>query len=232
MTRFVERVFVWAGGALFVASLAIAAWWYAVGPGHLYRETMTGSPEAAVVADVVLFSVFALHHSVFARAGVKAWLSRTVPDRLLRSIYVWAASLLLIGVCVMWQPIGGVIYRAPVPLAVALALVQLSGVGLIWSAVRAIDPLELAGIRPAREGAALQTSGPYKVVRHPLYLGWILVVCGSPTMTGDRLFFALISSAYLVIAIPREERALEAAFGPAYAAYRARVRRRLVPGVY
>ena len=102
---------------------------------------------------------------------------------------------------------------------------------MIARSVGAIDPLELAGIRAATP-AGPQTRGPYGVVRHPLYLGWMLIAFGPAQLTGDRLAFAAMTSLYLVMAIPWEERALERAFGAQYATYKQRVRWRLVPYVF
>ncbi len=231
MTQF-ERAFVWTGGALFVASLATLAWWFTwpLGSAGWARG---GRPDlAALGTDAIVFSVFALHHSLFARAPVKTWLARVVPDRLLRSVYVWVASVLLIIVCVAWRPIGGMIYRASDWLASPLVSVQIAGAWLIAESVRAIDPLELAGIRGSSGPGALQVAGPYDLVRHPLYLGWMFIVFGAAHMTADRLAFAVISSLYLVVAIPWEERSLEQTFGPSYARYRQQVRWRVIPGVY
>jgi hypothetical protein len=146
MTTF-ERLFVWTGGALFVASLATVAWWFTwpLGAAELGRTGQISLP--ALGADALVFSVFAFHHSLFARARVKIALASVVPDRLQRSVFVWIASLLLIGVTVAWRPIGGVIYLAPEWIAAALLSVQLAGAWLIVESVRAIDALELAGIR-------------------------------------------------------------------------------------
>ena len=187
---------------------------------------------AAIAIDAVLFTAFAAHHSVFARDPVKRWLTRVVPERLLRSVYVWLASLLLIGVCAAWQPVGGEIYRVRGWQALALAAVQVAGVLIIASAVRAIDALELAGIRPHTAADSLQFRGPYRWVRHPLYLGWLLATFGPAHMTGDRLVFAGISLFYLVIAVPFEERSLIGTFGEPYLRYRELVRWRIVPYVY
>ena len=232
MTKFSERAFVWTGGALFVASLATLAWWYTWPLGNA-ELAAGGRPDlAALGADAIIFSVFALHHSLFARAPIKTWLARLVPDHLLRSVYVWIASLLLIAVCRAWRPIGGPLYRAAEWIAAPLVSVQLGGIWLIWESVRAIDALELAGIRRGGGPAELQVKGPYDLVRHPLYLGWVLLVFGAAHMTADRLAFAVISSLYLIVAIPWEERSLEQTFGPAYARYKSQVRWRVIPGVY
>jgi protein-S-isoprenylcysteine O-methyltransferase Ste14 len=223
-----ERAFVWTGGAIFVASLAVGAWSYGVPWGrHLPFSGAEG-----LVVDLALFSVFALHHSVFARPSVKTRLTAIVPERLLRSFYVWIASVLFMAVMLGWREVGGVLYTSPGWVALVHAAIQLAGIWLIAGAVRAIDPLELAGIRLESPAADLQTGGPYRIVRHPLYLGWMLVVFGTATMTGDRLAFAAISSAYLFIAVPWEERGLERTFGVKYARYKKRVRWRIVPFVY
>ena len=101
-----DRLFVWAGGVLFVGSLTMCAYSY------LVRWAVPHDSEwAALGFDAIVFSVFALHHSLFARTRVKDRLGRLLPERLLRSVYVWIASLLLIAVCLLWQPIGGVAYQ-------------------------------------------------------------------------------------------------------------------------
>jgi protein-S-isoprenylcysteine O-methyltransferase Ste14 len=106
------------------------------------------------------------------------------------------------------------------------------GIGIIARAVRAIDGLELAGIRPHVATDVLQIGGPYRWVRHPLYLGWFFATFGAAHMTGDRAIFAGIAAVYLVIAVPFEERALERAFPAAYERYCRQVRWRIVPYVY
>jgi protein-S-isoprenylcysteine O-methyltransferase Ste14 len=222
-----ERVFVWAGGAMFVTSLAICAGWYLFVLGR--SAPWTGWQPVAV--DAVLFSVFALHHSLLAREPVKRSLA-AIPRRLLRSVYVWSASLLLALVCGLWQTIGCDLYAASGARSVAHAAVQLAGLWLIVRSVARIDPLELAGIRIATRVSSLQIGGPYRLVRHPLYLGWIIVVFGAAHMTGDRLAFAAISALYLVMAVPWEERSLLQSFGEDYARYQQRVRWRILPYVY
>ncbi len=222
-----ERVFQWTGGALFAGALAFLAYSFVI-----VWSRAAASSARAIPIDAILFSLFAAHHSVFARDGVKVVLARLVPDRLLRSVYVWVASLLLIAVCAAWQPIGGEVYHVHGWLAVAHAAVQIAGVLIVASAVRTIDALDLAGIRPHPGGETLQIAGPYRWVRHPLYLGWLLATFGPAHMTGDRLFFAGISAFYLILAIPLEERSLGASLGPGYASYRKQVRWRIVPYVY
>lgn len=225
----VGRAVVWAGGMAFVASLAFCGYRFIVSwSGD--RATGIFSPRAALF-NGVLFALFALHHSVFARERVKAALARRIPERLIRSVYVWTASVLLIVILVLWQPVGGTVYRFTGWQAFAHALVQVLGLWLIARSLGAIDALELAGIRRS-DGGRLKVSGPYRLVRHPLYLGWVLIVSGAATMTGDRLFFAAVTSTYLIAAVPWEERSLERTFGEEYARYRRQVRWRIIPYVY
>ena len=282
-----ERAFVWLGGILFVLSLACCAYSYLV----LWSTLRGPFAYSASVFDTVLVSVFATHHSVFARERVKRWLADTIPERLLRSVYVWTASVLLILVCVLWQPIGGSLYRVTGWHAIVFATIQLVGMWFIARSVSVINALDLAGIRRTRltpeaqglsraialrrfdvlrvvpsqvEGrqaqgvlslsnhaglkacattigtagsrqvgaTGLQVTGPYRLVRHPVYLGWILAVFGPAHMTGDRLAFAAITTIYLMIAIPLEERSLVGAFGDQYELYKRRVKWRVVPYIY
>ena len=229
MTRF-ERVFVWLGGALFAASIATVAYYFQVRWSN--AAGLFHARWRSLAADALLFGVFAAHHSLFARERLKRRLTAVVPERLLRSVYVWMASALLLLVCVMWQPVGGDLYWVTGWRAPGHACVQLAGVWLIAYSLRTIDPLELAGIRGASRPDALQISGPYRWVRHPLYLGWLFAAFGAAHMTGDRLAFATISSMYLFVAVPWEERSLVRTFGEQYEGYKRRVRWRIVPYVY
>ena len=223
-----ERAFAWAGGGLFAGSLVFAAWSYVLAFGQ--PASWTGW--APVLVDTALLTAFAFHHSLFAREPVKRAIARICPERLLRSAYVWIASLLFAGVCLFWRTIGGTAYDLVSWPRVLLFGVQVVGVGFAIQAARAIDPLELAGIRTRAGTGTLEHRGPYALVRHPLYLGWVLMVGAAPHMTGDRLVFALVTIAYLLVAITWEERSLESNFGEAYRRYQARVRWRIVPFLY
>jgi methanethiol S-methyltransferase len=230
------RVAAWGGGAAFVASLGYFLYAYLVRFG---RAVPDGPWLPATALNVTLFTAFALHHSAFARTPLKAWLRRTVDPRLERTVYVWISSLLFLAVCWLWRPVPGELYHLAGPgwwLAVAL---QGAGVLLTHLGSGALDALQLAGIRqlhaPADaqdRPAALVTSGVYRLVRHPLYFGWALLVFGAPHMTLTRFTFAVISTLYLMLAIPWEERSLRDTFGPAYADYQRRVRWRMLPFLY
>jgi methanethiol S-methyltransferase len=259
------RAATWAGAGLFLVSLLYFAWFYLV----LLGQPATVPPDrvpGALAVNIALFSAFALHHSIFARTGVKALVTRLLPHSLERAAYVWVASLLLIAVCLLWQPLPGIAWQATGAFRWALNAVQIAGVVLTLRSASRIDIWELAGVKPVdsavsqtpssfslgsgeppRSGQAgdsssvstapsasspLEVGGPYRWLRHPIYLGWVLFVFGSPTMTAGRLLFAGISTLYLVVAIPFEERGLQAEFGQAYRDYQRRVRWRLLPGVW
>ena len=225
------KLIAWLGGTIFVTSLALTAWWYFIQLGQ--PRPFAGWNALAV--DALLVTIFAAHHSLFARDRVKRALTFISPP-LTRSSYVWIASNLLIVVVMLWQPVGGLVYDVSGRYAFGHAMLQATGVFLIARAVQGLDPLELAGIRQASGVPAklepLQVGGPYRIVRHPLYLGWMLALFGAARMTGDRLAFAALTSAYLVIAIPWEERSMRQSFGQDYERYASRVRWRVLPFVY
>jgi protein-S-isoprenylcysteine O-methyltransferase Ste14 len=225
--------FAWLGGMAFVASLAYLVYFYGI---------VLGSPEgdpqrvlSNTLINTALFAVFALHHSLLARTGAKQRLRRIVPATVERTMYVWVASGLLLAVCLLWQPLPGVVYQAGGLGRLALYGLQTLGAFVTIRAAGLIDPLELAGIRqaiaqPSRD--VLKIVGPFRLVRHPIYFGWMLMVFAAPTMTFNRLLFATISSAYLILAIPWEERSLVAAHGDQYRAYQRRVRWHVIPGIW
>jgi methanethiol S-methyltransferase len=216
------------GLVVFLASLALFAWWWL-----RVASRASGSPRtAAAVADILLFSAFTLHHSVMARPAPQRWLSAVVPHALMRTVYVWTASLLFGVVCLAWQPVGGAAWNLSGTPAVVLRLLQAAGVVVLVAAIRRIRVAELAGLTPADPNEELQRGGPYGVVRHPIYLGCVLIFCTEPHMTMDRLLFAALSTAYLVVAVPYEEAGLLRQFGAEYRDYRAAVRWRILPFVY
>lgn len=222
----------------------LGAFTYAIGfVGNLVvPRAIDGAPTApfgtALVIDLVLLTVFAVQHSVMARPAFKRVLTRVVPPVVERSTFVLAASAALGLLYWQWQPLGGVVWSVESP-AVRTALHVLSACGWLTVLVTTflIDHFELFGLaqvwahfrgrRPAP--APFVTPGPYLVVRHPLYLGFIVAFWAAPTMTVTHALFALMTTAYILVAIQLEERDLQAVH-PEYAAYRRRVPM-LVPGV-
>jgi len=226
-----------AGGGVFLAALgtfaACYAWVYGADAGPWTRATAV----PAVAIDLALFSVFALHHSVFARTGLKDWVATFIEPCMERSTYVWIASVLFLAVLFLWQPVGGLLWRVDGPSRYVLLALQALGVLITIRASGQIDPLDLAGIRQAfgqrtTRPHGLSRRGLYGLVRHPIYLGWVLMVWPTPVMTGTRLVFAAVSTIYLVIAIPFEERSLVKTFGEEYRDYARQVRAKMIPFLY
>lgn len=229
--------FAWTGAVLFAASLG----WFFFSYFVRYGAAVAAGPVLRPVGiNVFLFTVFAAHHSGLARTGAKRWLQRRVTPALERALYTWVASLLFMLVCWFWQPVPGVLYSVPYPWAFACYAVQAAGILLTMGGAASVDALDLAGVRPAllaRHGlpaphVPLKTAGVYGFVRHPLYFAWALMVFGAPTMTGTRAVFALVSTLYLAVAIPWEERSLVQVFGSDYERYRGTVRWRMIPFLY
>lgn len=227
-----RTAFAWIGALLFAGSLASGALVYGI------RLGVPAPPSAplwpAVAINIALFTVFALHHSLLARTGAKAWVTRSVPADLERSVYVWVASALFIAVCWLWQPLPGIAWTFTGPLSWLMWLLVLAGASMTLRAASAIGVWELAGVRVPAPGrpVVFTTTGLFGVVRHPIYLAWILMVFAVHPMTNSRLLFAAISTAYLIVAIPLEEASLVEAFGDKYRAYQQQVRSRLLPGIW
>lgn len=225
-----------AGALLFAAALASGGYSYVVGFDAVAPAGSALWP--GVLYNVTLFSLFAMHHSLLARSGVKHWLHARVGPALERVLYVILASGLFLWCCLAWEPLPGVWYTLLEPWRWIGLAVQGAGVVVTVLAARAVDLRELAGLRTPRQATGapldrpLETHGVYGWVRHPMYLGWLLLVAGAPVMTATRGWFAVTSLAYLMVAIPFEERSLAAAFGPPYRAYQRTVRWRMLPGVY
>ena len=226
------RVFAWAGAALFAASLAYFLFSYTV----TFRETgpAPSAPRDAAI-DVALFSLFALHHSLFARTPLRAWVSRAASPHLERSTYVWVASLMLILVCAFWRPLPGIAWEAAGAGVWVLRAALAAGIWLTLRSAAMIDIWDLAGVRtrrPEGQEPAFRAEGPYGWVRHPIYSGWFLIVFSATPMTMTRLVFAVVSCAYVLVAIPLEERSLRATTGGRYEQYARQVKWKLLPGVY
>jgi protein-S-isoprenylcysteine O-methyltransferase Ste14 len=210
---------------------------YAVGfLGGFLTPTRLDGPRTAplgvtLATDLGLLALFALQHSGMARPGFKRWWTRFVPEAAERSTYVLLSGITLWLLLLLWEPLGGVIWEAQAWWGRA-AMYATFAAG--WAVVNAstffINHFDLFGLRQvwlAFRGRPytrlpFKTPAPYRLVRHPLYLGWLLVFWATPRMTASHLVFAAAMTAYILVAIRWEERDLTAAH-PEYAAYRQRV---------
>jgi len=199
------------------------------------RETSLGM---ALLINAGLLGVFAIQHSVMARPAFKRWWTRIIPQEAERSTYTLLSSVALIALFAFWEPIGGIVWNVESPISQVLIYCAYAfGWGLVLVSTFLINHFDLFGLRqvwlqlrgkpyqPLRFG----TPGPYKLVRHPLYLGWLFAFWATPTMTGTHLLFAFLTSAYIFVAIQLEERDLVDSLGDDYRRYRDRVPM-IIPG--
>lgn len=228
-----KRILIFIYGA---ASYAVffATFLYAIGfIGNFFvPKRIDGLPQLpvwqALLIDTALLALFAVQHSVMARPVFKRWLTRFIPASAERSTYVLASSLALIVLFAHWQPLGGSIWNITDDVAqVVLYSLYAFGWLLILAASFLINHFDLFGLRQVwlqlvnRPYTSLNFVVPmlYRVVRHPLYVGWLFVFWATPTMTATHLFFAVGTTLYILIAVRFEERDLVAVH-PEYAAYR------------
>jgi methanethiol S-methyltransferase len=186
----------------------------------------------AVAVNMVLLCAFAVQHSVMARPGFKRWWTRIVPPVIERSTYVLLASVVLLLMYWQWRTMPTLVWdvRQPVARAVLWALFWL-GWAIVLTSTFMINHFELFGLRqvylawrsrPYTE-LGFQTHLLYRLVRHPIMLGFIIAFWATPTMTAGHLLFAVGCTGYILLALQLEERDLMAAMGDQYGDYRRRV---------
>ncbi|MEO6004362.1 MAG: methanethiol S-methyltransferase [Opitutus sp.] len=233
---FLKRTAVLLYGAISYAFF-FATFLYAVGfvGGWLVPHSIDSAPTTtfvrALAIDSLLLAIFALQHSVMARPAFKRILTRFIPEAAERSTYVLMSSLALILVFVCWSPMGGVVWH--VDNLVAASLLQ-AVFAFGWLTVLVttflINHFDLFGLRQvwkyfgrkAYVPLKFVTPGPYKLVRHPLYLGWLFAFWCTPHLTVAHLTFAVLTTAYILVAIRLEERDLVSIHGEDYLKYRAK----------
>jgi methanethiol S-methyltransferase len=186
---------------------------------------------AALAVDLGLMAVFALQHSGMARPAFKRWWARFVPEAAERSTYVLLSSLALMLLFWSWQPVGGVVWSTGDTAGRAVLYAVFGGGWLVvLASTFQINHFDLFGLRQVwlyfrgRPYTRLRFTTPtlYRVVRHPLYVGWLLTFWATPRMTSAHLVFAAALTAYILAAIRWEERDLAEGHSE-YAAYRRRV---------
>ena len=195
-------------------------------------DGLSGSTVEALIINLALLTVFALQHSIMARKPFKRWWTQFVPAAVERSTSVLLSSLSLIGLFWLWRPIPAIVWNVGEPtLAMALTGLCLFGWALVFLSTFLINHFELFGQQQVIHNLAgrsaaepkFRTPFLYKLVRHPLYLGFIIAFWATPTMTVGHLLFAGVKTAYILVAIMLEERDLIDLFGDEYKRYRQRV---------
>jgi methanethiol S-methyltransferase len=234
MSRLATMVFAMIAYAIFFATFLYLIVF--VGDFSFARVTVDvgpmADPKVAALIDVVLIALFGIQHSVMARQGFKRRWTRIVPPQAERSVYVLAASAMLIILMLLWRPIDAIVWNISSPAVIDIIWV-LFWVG--WATVLVstflINHFELFGLQQAwfymrgRDAAPPKFHQPlfYKYVRHPLYLGFYLAFWAAPEMTVGHLLLAVGVSIYMLIAIRYEEHDLVGLFGKDYEDYRSNV---------
>ena len=229
-----NRILLFAYG-IFCYLIFLATFLYAIGfIGNFGVPTTLDGPASGPLAisiaiDAGLLMLFAVQHSLMARKWFKAWWTRIVPKPLERSTYVLFSSVALIAMFALWQPLGGVVWSVEDP-AGRLVLRGLFAFGwaLVLVSTFLINHFDLFGMRQVwlylmgRPYTTLRfgTPGPYRLVRHPLYVGWLFAFWMTPVMTFAHLLFSIATTAYILLAIQLEERDLVREHGESYEEYR------------
>jgi protein-S-isoprenylcysteine O-methyltransferase Ste14 len=227
MKRFAILVYGLVCYVIFLGTFLYAIW---------FVYTMDATPAGMVrsrtdrlLIDAGLLALFALQHSIMARQFFKKAWTRVIPAPAERSTYVLCASIALLLLIRFWQPLLGAIWTVSNSLGIQVLHVLFA---LGWVTVLLgtflIDHAELFGLKQVwcffhgKEFTGLQfaTPGPYKFVRHPIYVGFIVAFWSTPTMTTGHLFFAIMTTAYILVAIQLEERDLVSFHGEQYLNYR------------
>jgi protein-S-isoprenylcysteine O-methyltransferase Ste14 len=211
---------------------------YAIGfvTGVAVPKTIDAGPPGplgeSIVIDLLLMSLFAVQHSVMARPAFKRWWTQFVPAAIERSTFVLFASLTLILLFWQWRPIPGVVWEAADPrMVTAVTGLSFFGWFIVLLSTFLINHFELFGLHQVAINLAgrsmpkpqFKTPGLYKLIRHPIYLGFIIAFWAAAVMTAGHLLFAAVTTAYILIGIHLEERDLVAVHGDEYRRYRERV---------
>jgi len=222
--------------------LFLAAFTYTIGflAGVGVPKGINDGPDTpvgwALLLDSALLGLFAVQHSVMARPWFKRWWTRFVPAAIERSTFVLAATLVLILLLWQWRPLPAEVWSVPVGWVAALLWAgYLLGWVMVVGSTFAIDHFDLFGLRQvlarARDrryqGPGFRQPMLYRLVRHPIMVGFLVAFWVTPEMSAGRLLFAALGTGYILVGVRFEERDLRAAHGEAYQRYAAQVPRYL-----
>ena len=224
------------GVASYVMFLGVALYAMAFIGNFGISKTLDAIPSTsfweALLINLIALALFSIQHSGMARRGFKQWLTRYIPESAERSTYVLMSNLAMIVIFLLWEPMGGVIWAADSAVSKALIMsLYMFGWALVLVSTFLINHFHLFGLQQVWyqfrgkqvPAANFTTPSLYRMVRHPLYVGWIMVAWAATTMTVAHLVFAIMTTAYILVAIQFEEKDLKDEFGEDYARYQKEV---------
>lgn len=197
-------------------------------PKQISSNIETGISGIDVIQNFSLILLFGLQHSIMARSWFKKWWSNIIPASLERVTYLLFSSIILGIIIMYWQPINIIIWdiRGSV-VAIFLRGISVLGLIIIVVSVLSLSSADFIGWQQFKSAAeateTFQTPLLYKVVRHPIYFGFLLSIWSSAHMTLGHLFFAILISAYIYVGAALEERNLVERFGVKYKLYQQEV---------
>jgi protein-S-isoprenylcysteine O-methyltransferase Ste14 len=186
----------------------------------------------ALLVNLVLVGLFGISHSVMARPGFKQWWTNIVPKPIERSTYVLVATLIMYLIFWQWRPMEQVIWSVNAEwLRTAIWVLYVGGIVLLLASTFVINHFDLFGLRQVTLNLlkkpysylGFKVTFFYKFVRHPIYVGWLILFWATPDMTLGHLVFAIGMSTYILVAIPIEERDLVTYHGENYRQYKSKV---------
>jgi len=208
---------------------------YAIGfvGNIIVPKTIDSKPETSLVNAVLinasLLLLFALQHSIMARPNFKKWWTKIIPDPLERSTYVLLASLCVMLMMWQWQPIGGIVWSTEnAVIKNILFITYLIGWSIVFLSTFLINHFDLFGLRQVwlyfrgipYTHLPFRVPLFYRLIRHPLYFGFLIAFWSTPVMTAAHLLFAVLTTGYILTAIQLEERDLVKLFGEKYRNYK------------
>lgn len=201
-------------------------------PKHIDSGT-PGEVVPSLLINSGLLMVFVIQHTVMARPRFKLWLSKFLPPAIERSIFVMLSNIIFIAIFWFWQPLPETVWHIEsTPLVWLIYAIAAIGWVIVFASTFMLSHFDLLGFRQVVFNARGRSYQPvpfqrvwlYKVVRHPLMLGFIIAFWATPTMSQGHLFFAIMTTGYIVFGTWVEERDLRRAFGDSYRSYQREVR--------
>jgi protein-S-isoprenylcysteine O-methyltransferase Ste14 len=205
--------------------------------GSLHRVNFGLGPGGALLFDAGLSLLFFLQHSGMVRRKFRGWFTRFIPEHYFAAVYAVVSGVVLFAVVLLWQEGAPLATASPGILRWSVRLLFcLTVAGFLWCgmSLKYFDPFGVGPLlgrnRVQPEQVSMTVTGPYRLVRHPLYLLSIVMIWSFPDLTSDRLLFNLLWTCWIIVGAWWEERDLVAQFGDAYREYQRRVPM-LVPAI-